>query len=219
MSVLWFPLLAYLIVLTCRKRDPSIGLLQLILRRWYWAIAPLVLAVTYMTLNYLRFGSILEFGHNYLPEFTRTETGQFHLCYLLPNLGQYLRFPQWNGEDTPFGFSSIDGNAFYLLNPLLVLFIVLFFAAVRHRKDHDRVLLVMIPLLVLLYFVLICLHKTLGGVQFGNRYLVDLMPCAYLGLLLWLPEKESWTGLTLVLTVWGAAINLIGTVLSYNNWL
>ena len=35
------------------------------------------IAVSYMILNYMRFGSIFEFGHNYLPEFMRVETGQF----------------------------------------------------------------------------------------------------------------------------------------------
>ncbi len=46
-----------------------------------------------MALNYARFGNITEFGHNYLPEFTRTTTGQFNLSYLKENLMHYLRLP------------------------------------------------------------------------------------------------------------------------------
>ena len=41
--------------------------------------------------NFARFGSVTEFGHNYLPEFVRAENGQFSLTYLVPNLLQLLR--------------------------------------------------------------------------------------------------------------------------------
>ena len=36
-------------------------------------------AVGMMAYNYVRFGSVTEFGHNYLPEFTRADYGQFSL--------------------------------------------------------------------------------------------------------------------------------------------
>lgn len=67
MSVLWLPVLAYLIVRWHKRHDASVTLFRLVLKKWYWAIAPVLLAASYMTLNYLRFGSVMEFGHNYLP--------------------------------------------------------------------------------------------------------------------------------------------------------
>ncbi len=55
------------------------------------ALLPAVaVAVCMMVYNWVRFGSVVEFGHNYLPEFTRAEHGQFSLHYLLPNLRQLL---------------------------------------------------------------------------------------------------------------------------------
>ena len=46
----------------------------LIKKRWYWAVAPTLIAASYMILNYARFGNPFEFGHNYLPEFMRDGT-------------------------------------------------------------------------------------------------------------------------------------------------
>lgn len=91
--------------------------------------------------------------------------------------------------------------------------------ALKHRKKGEGFPLICIPVLLLAYFVVTCLHRTLGGVQFGNRYLVDILPCAFLALLLWKPKSKRFEGLWLMLGVFGAAVNLIGTVFAYNNLL
>ena len=44
-------------------------------------ILGLGVAACYAAYNYARFGNIFEFGHNYLPEFTRARDGQFSLSY------------------------------------------------------------------------------------------------------------------------------------------
>ena len=67
-----------------------------------------------MALNYARFGNITEFGHNYLPEFTRTTTGQFNLSYLKENLMHYLRLPAAGENGGTLSFFSSDGMAFWL---------------------------------------------------------------------------------------------------------
>ena len=55
-------------------------------KHWKWAIGPVAIAVSYMLLNYFRFGNILEFGHNYLPEFMeQSEHGQFSVHYMVNN--------------------------------------------------------------------------------------------------------------------------------------
>ena len=41
-----------------------------------------LIAVSYMVLNYVRFGNILEFGRKYLPEFVNESNGQFNVIYI-----------------------------------------------------------------------------------------------------------------------------------------
>ena len=114
MVALYFPVLAWLTLRHAREKDPSVTLLRLVARRWYWGLMPCAIACSYMVLNGLRFGDVLQFGHDYLPEFTRTSTGQFDLSYLWGNLKAYLRLPEWSNLSDPVYFSPIDGYAFYL---------------------------------------------------------------------------------------------------------
>ena len=79
--------------------------MALVKDKWYWAIGCGAIAISYMALNYARFGNITEFGHNYLPEFTRTTTGQFNLSYLKENLMHYLRLPATGETVVRFRFS------------------------------------------------------------------------------------------------------------------
>ena len=71
-----------------------------------------------MILNYARFGSIFEFGHNYLPEFTEAENGQFSLQYALDNLPSLFKLPIFaeNGNGA-LVFPSCNGVAVWLVSP------------------------------------------------------------------------------------------------------
>ena len=93
MLALYGILLVYLLVKGYKKENPKGTVWQLVKEKWYWVIGCGAIAISYMALNYARFGNITEFGHNYLPEFTRTKTGQFNLSYLRENLMHYLRLP------------------------------------------------------------------------------------------------------------------------------
>ena len=233
MVAVYLPLLVYLICRHWRKRRPEWSLPRLIAKRWYWAIGPLLLAVSYMTLNYLRFGSVVEFGHNYLPEFSREgATPQFSWESLLPNLQLYLRLPAWLG-DNGVGFWALQGNAFYLVNPIfLSALIALLWAMIRplqwrlarqprplRPSDARWPVMLMVPLLVAVHVVWICCHATLGAVQFGNRYLVDTLPYLFLGLLWWMPRDERFAQWHLPLVCYGTCVNVVGTILSYKNLL
>ena len=77
----------------------------------------------------------------------------------------------------------------------------------------------MLPILAVLHLLIICCHKTLGGWQFGNRYLLDMMPYLFFGLTLWKPKGEKFVQWNTVILVFGFAINLIGTVATYNHWI
>ena len=217
MAALYFPLLAYILLLRLRDAEPEVPVWRLICRRLYWAIGPCLLAASYMVLNYLRFGNPLEFGHNYLPEFTREEAGQFSLTYLAENLGNLLRLPQLQSDGTLF-FYNVNGVAFWLVNPL---FLAVGGAWVYSltRREGNRTLVLLIPLVSLLYLLVICCHRTLGGWQFGDRYLLDLMPYLFFGLVLWMPRGERFRTLCTPLMLFGFALNMIGTVMTYNNWI
>lgn len=133
----------------------------------------LAIACVYAWYNYIRFGNPLEFGHNYLPEFTRVETGQFSLAYLGKNIRKFLfGWPLlWeNGQLVieKFGFSM------FLCNPVL-LCLPVWFAADLLRKALDRNRIAVFLLCAVHLFCLL-LHKSFGGFQFGARYTLELIP-------------------------------------------
>ena len=216
MTALYFPLLAYVLLRKLHSDRPELTIPQLILRHLHWAIGPLLLAASYMTLNWLRFGDPLEFGHNYLPEFTRTPTGQFSLTYLAENLTNLLRLPYV--EDGRLVFYKINGNAFWLTNPLILIAAAAWCAALIRRRTSP-VLLVMIPLLTAAYVFILCCHRTMGGWQFGCRYLLDVMPVLFFGLVLWMPRGDRFRRWCMPLLAFSAALNVVGTVLLYNKWM
>ena len=55
----------------------------------------------------------------------------------------------------------------------------------------------------------------MGGVQFGNRYLVDLLPPLYLGLCLWMPKGERFRQWQIPLFIFGLVLNTLGTYTTY----
>ena len=91
--------------------------------------------------------------------------------------------------------------------------------ALIRRREGNRVTLILVPALAIAHTAVILLHRTLGGWQFGNRYLVDLMPWLFWAMLRWMPEDRRFALANLPLAAWGAAINLIGTVVTYNHWM
>ena len=144
-------------------------------RLWPGLAAGLCVAACYAAYNYARFGNVFEFGHNYLPEFTRVETGQFSLAYVAGNVKTFLfglPFSVQNGAWTlnKFGFSM------FLCNPALWMAAVWLVEAAVRRRFRPQMLLVW--LLMLLHLFCLFLHKSFGGFQFGARYTLELIPYA-----------------------------------------
>lgn len=81
-----------------------------------------------MLYNYARFGNVMEFGHNYLPEFTGSEKGQFSLSYILPNLYNLLLRPVTLKAGLTLEYPLFDGFMFYIANPM---FLIWFAAVVK----------------------------------------------------------------------------------------
>lgn len=162
--------------------------------------------------NFVRFGSILEFGHTYLPEFMREENGQFHLSYLLPNLQNLLRLPTL-GEGLALEFPVFNGFMPLLANPGLLLWLVCMVRTpgARGQRAFDLAC----AGVVLGMVVLLCLHRTLGGWQFGARYMVDLLPVTVVWFAArrprWQPGPAAWTlcGLAMLFNLFGAAYMLV----------
>lgn len=158
------------------ERDER-GFVHAMLRQWRCLIGPVAIGLCLMGYNLARFGDPLEFGHNYLPEFTRTETGQFHISYLWPNL-KSMFFSALSMEDGRLRFDIFGSFPFYLANPLFLVLLV------RQTQNLFRKYItaegVLLSAGILLGLVCLCMHRTLGGWQFGARYTCDLLPFALL---------------------------------------
>ena len=170
-------------------------------------IIPAFIALCYMLYNYVRFGNVLEFGHNYLPEFTESEKGQFSLSYILPNLYNLLLRPVTLRADLTLEYPLFDGFMFYIANPM---FLIWFAAVVKDvlQKRLDAVRLCIV-IAVFAELLLLCAHKTLGGWQFGARYTVDMLPMALMYLLL---KKDEPGGISAFIMAAGMMFNLYGAL-------
>ena len=109
----------YLPIVLClifrREAKPFLRFLKRIL---IYALPAFLLGAFYMWLNYARFGSIIEFGHNYLPEFVNDPHGQFYFGRVLDNLGRMF----FNMDF--ISFPLFHGFAFWLASPIVVSFVV-----------------------------------------------------------------------------------------------
>ncbi|MCD8321706.1 MAG: hypothetical protein LUC89_02320 [Oscillospiraceae bacterium] len=206
MSAVFLPVFFFLFV---REDRQEYGLRQAVLRQWRCLIGPVIVAAGLMAYNYARFGNPLEFGHNYLPEFVRAEHGQFHISYLWPNLKQIL-FGPISITGGRLSFSLYNGFMFYIANPL---YLVMFVYAAESLFHPDRrgggLLLAGIGTELLL----LCMHRTMGGWQFGARYTCDMLPFA----LMYLALRDRPRARTWELTVGGLAVafNAYGVIYMY----
>lgn len=178
------------------------------------AVLPAALtAAAMMAYNLARFGNPLEFGHNYLPEYTRNGDALFSPAYLPGNLLQLLR-PVTLDAQPQLHFPIFNGFCFLAANPLFLLAVLRALGVALRREPRQAQ-----PLNVggwclfaacLTVAVLLCLHRTLGGWQFGARYLVDLFPWV----ILWFCTRPGWQPRTGAWTLCGMAIlfNLYGAV-------
>lgn len=184
---------------------------------WKKLLPPLLPAVLVaacmMGYNLARFGNPLEFGRSYLPEFVRSPEGQFSLTYLLQNLTNLLRPITLDG-DLQLHFAIFNGFFFLAANPLFLLCLLRGISATVRRDARNPALPLPTRGWVLalgsgITVLLLCLHRTLGGWQFGTRYLIDLFPWVILWFLArprWQPRTGAWTlcGTAVLFNLYGA---------------
>ncbi len=138
-----------------------------------YLIAPLFVALALMFYNYIRFDNPLEFGHNYLPEFTRVEEGQFNLKYLIPNLKQAFKLPFEFKPVFKLSVNKFSANIFYVFNPIIAVF---FYYNIKKIIKEFNINDILWLFAVIIFILATCMHRTLGGLQFGARYFIDFIP-------------------------------------------
>ncbi len=213
-NALYVPVLLYVLYKGIKEHSPDMTLSAIIKKNIKWIIAPCIIAASYMILNYLRFGSVVEFGHNYLPEFTEAPKGQFHIDYIKENIVRLFRLPVL-GENGVLKYYKFDGTAFWLISPIFVsYFIELIRACISPRKKWEEIAYVM-PAFIALHFLLLTMHKTMGGFHFGNRYTNDALPYMFFALALLIDNDEKNVRMHYPLFMIGLVLNALGTVICY----
>lgn len=230
MQALYLPILVYILYKGLKEENKKDNFLAMLKKKWTWAIPTSIIAISYMVLNYVRFGNIAEFGHNYLPEFTIDEPGQlgqFSVGYIAENIKTLFRLPEIN-EQQIFTFFKFNGNAIWIVSPIFLAFAIYFIWTLAKRKKIDIFLYWSIPLLVSTHLILLTAHRTMGGYHFGNRYPNDTLPFVFLGLCLMMQGRRNHNSLSgekvidrfsFVLFFMGMLFNIIGAIAYNNQWL
>lgn len=181
-------------------------------------IPSIIVAILYMTYNYIRFDNILEFGHNYLPEFIEAEHGQFSLYYLLPNLKQlfFNKIHIYNGLKLSFDMPF----CFLIANPVIIMYLYRSIKNIIKTKKID-LLRLMIFVSIFINIIMICLHRTLGAWQFGARYTCDILPFVFLGYFMLKGKNDKITldRFEIICIVFGIILNIFGAIMMYSNRL
>ena len=172
-------------------------------------IVGLAIAACYGIYNYARFGNPFEFGHNYLPEFTRSEHGQLSLKYISQNW-KTLFFGAPFSADGPMITINQVGFSMFLSCPVLICNAVWFVKDLLLRRLTPAKGMILLMGTVNIFLLL--MHRTLGGLQFGARYALELMPLVFAYLLL-SPDRKSITRWESALLGFGLIFNLVGGIL------
>jgi hypothetical protein len=206
-QLVFFPALFFILY----KHNSFGAFLRDFAAKWRWLLPSACVALFLCALNYARFGSIFEFGHNYLPEFLQSPKGQFNISYIPYNLLRSIRLFQY--DYGAFSFPIFDGFAFYLVMPIWI-------SCAIHslRKKGPGAFDWIVIACIAANLLITAAHKTMGGWHFGCRYFVDATPFAYLLTLKNSPGSRPGK-LDIALIVLGALINIAGTIAFYNDFL
>lgn len=214
MQALFLPLLLLILYQNERRKEPQKKWYWLILDRAYWGLPALLVAGSYLGLNYARFGNVTEFGHNYLPEFVY-EHKQFSTEYLVKNFAMLTHLPEFDDA----GKLIVDhfGNLNFLwVNPPILVACVLLIVALIYREKDALTVGMLTVILSAAYLVVTMMHATMGGWHFGNRYSNDILPWMYLPLVMVLAKHPHLVKYQVPFAIWGLLFNVVGTIMVYN---
>ena len=136
--------------------------------------------------NAVRFGNPLEFGHNYLAEFSYQGGVQFSIHHVEGHLSTFLWGLPFDIRDGSVVFRRY-GYSLFLACPTLLLMVIWAVTDLCKKRMRWEKAAVLITCLLHGYFFFF--HRTMGGFQLGARYMVDLVPYTFFYLLL-TPEKK-----------------------------
>lgn len=216
MQALFLPVLLWILYQKEKVENPGVKGYKLILQKAYWGLPALGIALSYMILNYVRFGNVAEFGHNYLPEFLY-EHQQFSNEYLGKNFHMLTNLPDFDEN----GRMMIDhfGNLNFLwVNPPILLASIALVLACFYKEKNTILTGVLTVLMSAAYLVVTMMHATMGGWHFGNRYSNDILPWIYLPLVMFLGKHPRLIRYQMPFALWGLMFNVVGTVAVYNGW-
>ena len=152
--------------------------------------------------NWIRFGSPMEFGHNYLAWAMALPRGLFSLSYLPDNAYHaLLRLPDWR-RAWPYLRFDANGTAFWLNNAVVPISV---YALVRRRLDGRLRVTAALAFIVISLSVL-C-YASNGWRQFGYRYMIDVLPIA---LLVFIHTHDRLSRPVLAALAASFAVNLYG---------
>lgn len=171
---------------------------------WKGIVLGLMVAASYAAYNSVRFGNPFEFGTSYLPEFMRSEHGEFSLAHVAKNIRNFVLGGPFEKKAGVWSLKKF-GFSLFLANPVLLCLLArVLLDAVQRRLNPVKVLC---AALFFAQMFLLLLHRTFGGLQFGARYAVDLVPyyAAYL-----CADERALRRWEIVLMLAGAAFALYG---------
>lgn len=194
----------------CRLAAENRGALWALLARTIAFAVPCAAAIGVQGwYNVARFGDPLESGQERLVMTTGESRfrddyqkyGQFHPHFLARNIHHYLLnarlIPQRDGKLAP----DPDGNSMFLVTPPLL------YALLAWRQRRPILLALLAGTLPV--FVALLLFRATGYQQFGNRYLLEVMP--FLLLLVGAGMRGRLTNVSYALIVLAVAAHLYGT--------
>ena len=184
-ALFFFPVMGTWLTIYRRAGIPFAGMKRKLVPGFCLGLCVAALIGAY---NALRFGNPLEFGHNYLPEFSFQGGVQFSLSHVMNNVRTFVTGLPFDSSGDGIALKRF-GFTFLIACPVLTLFIIWAVSdPVRKRTDIARALTVAF---FLIHFLLLLTHRTFGGYQFGARYCIDLLPYAFLYRLLQKEKKAA----------------------------
>ena len=177
-DALYGPLL-YFVYLRTHKKQPF---KQTALRLLPGTMLGLCVAGGLAWYNGARFGNVLEFGHNYLPEFSFQGGIQFSADHVQNHLKTFLwGSPLSKGFDGRYSFEGF-GYSLLLACPAITLMLLQTLWDLMRKQFSFAKLATLLFMATHLFLLL--MHRTFGGYQLGARYVVDLLPYTvlYLGM-------------------------------------
>lgn len=184
-------LLLYALAVACRPFDALYGPLlyffhfrthkdqpfkKTVLRLLPGTVLGLCVAAGLAWYNWARFGDVLEFGHNYLPEFSFQGGIQFSLDHIKNHIPTFvLGSPLSFNSDGTASFNAF-GYSLFLACPAITLMLLQTVCDLIRKRFSLMKLALLVFMAVHLFLLL--MHRTFGGYQLGARYVVDLIPYA-----------------------------------------